>query len=80
MIVAGMAVPPGVPAGYLSEPLAAWDTVASYGTGTYVNFLSTASDADVAAAYPPDTYRRLAAVKREYDPANTFHRNHNIKP
>jgi len=80
MIGAGLAQPPGVPAGFLAEALAAWDTVAGYGTGTYVNFLSTVTDADVAAAYPPDTYRRLAEVKREYDPGNTFHRTYNIKP
>jgi FAD/FMN-containing dehydrogenase len=81
MIVAGMVVPPGTPPGYLSQALAAWDTVATYGTGTgtYLNFLSSATDAAVAAAYPPDTYR-LATVKREYDPGNTFHRNYNIKP
>jgi FAD/FMN-containing dehydrogenase len=80
MIVAGMVVPPGAPPGYLTPALAAWDTLATHGTGTHLNFLSSVSDADVAAAYPPDTYRRLAAVKREYDPANTFHRNYNIKP
>lgn len=80
MIGAGLVQPPGVPAGFLDEALAAWDTVAAHATGTYVNFLSTVTDADVAAAYPPDTYRRLAKVKREYDPGNTFHRTHNIKP
>jgi FAD/FMN-containing dehydrogenase len=80
MIVAGMVVPPGAPPGYLTPALAAWDTLATHRTGTYLNLLSSASDADVAAAYPPDPYRRLAAVKREYDPANTFHRNYNIKP
>jgi hypothetical protein len=32
-----------------------------------------------AAIYPPETYARLAAVKRHYDPGNLFTRNHNIK-
>lgn len=80
MIVAGMVAPPGAPPEFLNGALAAWDTVAGYGTGTYLNFLSTASETDVEVAYPPDTYRRLAAVKREYDPGNIFQRNHNIKP
>ena len=30
--------------------------------------------------YTPEVYRRLAAVKREYDPENRFHRNYNIDP
>jgi FAD/FMN-containing dehydrogenase len=78
MIVAGMGTPPGAPPGFLSEALTAWDAVAGYGTGTYMGFLSSVSDVDAAAAYPPDTYRRLAAVKREYDPDNTFHHSYNI--
>jgi FAD/FMN-containing dehydrogenase len=35
---------------------------------------------DVAMAYPRDTYRRLAAIKRRYDPGNVFRRTHNILP
>jgi FAD/FMN-containing dehydrogenase len=80
MIVAGMIVPSSAPPGYLSQALAAWNAVAAHGTGTYLNFLSSVSDADVAAAYPPGTYRRLAAVKREYDPGNIFHHNYDITP
>jgi FAD/FMN-containing dehydrogenase len=34
----------------------------------------------VAAAYPPATHTRLAAVKRAYDPDNRFALNHNIEP
>lgn len=34
----------------------------------------------VAAAYPPPTYERLAAIKRHYDPGNVLRRNHNVRP
>jgi FAD/FMN-containing dehydrogenase len=34
----------------------------------------------VAAVFPPNTYRRLAAIKRRYDPGNLFAGNHNVRP
>lgn len=34
----------------------------------------------VAETYSPETYLRLGAVKRKYDPENIFHRNYNIEP
>ena len=51
-----------------------------HGTGTYINFQGSATAADLAAAYPPATYARLAGVKRAYDPDNRFALNHNIAP
>ncbi|GAA4426238.1 FAD-binding oxidoreductase [Georgenia halophila] len=50
------------------------------GGGGYVNFMSTATQADVDAAYPGATLDRLRQVKRTYDPDNVFRSNHNITP
>jgi len=44
----------------------------------YVNFLSEPADAE--DAYGEATYRRLVALKDEYDPTNVFRLNQNIKP
>ncbi|MFI6480508.1 BBE domain-containing protein [Nonomuraea sp. NPDC050663] len=59
---------------------ALWARLAPQVNGAYANFLATADEDDVAAVYPPRTYRRLAAVKRRYDPANLFSQNHNVRP
>jgi len=57
-----------------------WETLAPYVDGAYANFLTSATDEDVAAVYPAQTYKRLAAAKRRYDPGNLFARNHNVRP
>jgi FAD/FMN-containing dehydrogenase len=59
---------------------AVWSKLAAHVNGAYANFLSSATDEDVAAVYPEETMRRLAAIKRRYDPDNLFARNHNIRP
>jgi FAD/FMN-containing dehydrogenase len=59
---------------------AVWGRVAPHINGAYANFLSSATGDEVAAIYPPDTYKRLASVKRQYDPGNLFAGNHNIRP
>jgi FAD/FMN-containing dehydrogenase len=48
--------------------------------GAYVNFVNDEGPERVRAAYPGDTWQRLAAVKARYDPDNLFRRNHNIPP
>jgi FAD/FMN-containing dehydrogenase len=48
--------------------------------GGYVNFTSEPGKDNVQAAYPPDTYARLVAVKDRYDPTNLFRLNQNIRP
>ena len=48
--------------------------------GVYSNFLEAEGEARVHEAYPELTYRRLARVKRDYDPNNLFRLNQNIRP
>ena len=59
---------------------AIWEKLAPHVNGAYANFLSSATEEDVAAVYPTEVYNRLAAVKRQYDPGNLFARNHNVRP
>lgn len=46
----------------------------------YLNFIGAEGEERVIAGFGPENYRRLAAVKAEYDPDNVFRLNHNIRP
>jgi len=48
--------------------------------GIYLNGLGLDSAPQVTAAFRPETYERLVALKRKYDPTNLFHLNPNIDP
>ncbi|MCY0937636.1 FAD-binding oxidoreductase [Streptomyces sp. H34-S4] len=48
--------------------------------GVYVNFLADDSTARIHEAYPEQTWNRLRAIKRTYDPTNVFRVNNNIPP
>ena len=50
-----------------------------FSTGTYVNVMAD-RDADVSRGYHAEQFRRLAELKRTYDPDNVFHLNQNIRP
>ena len=47
---------------------------------TYVNFLGDEGEERIHDAYSDSTWKRLAAIKRRYDPSNLFRLNHNIPP
>jgi hypothetical protein len=57
-----------------------WEAIRPRGEGVYVNFLSDEGAARVRDAYPPETFARLAEVKRQYDPDNVFRLNQNVPP
>jgi hypothetical protein len=51
-----------------------------FASGTYVNTLAEKGDEALRRVYSTADLSRLTAVKRQYDPANVFHRTHNIQP
>jgi FAD/FMN-containing dehydrogenase len=55
------------------------EAAAGASTGrAYVNFLGDAGAG--RSSYAPETYERLVALKRAYDPTNVFRLNQNIEP
>ena len=75
----GTWIDPSEDARHIAAVRAAAATLAPFSLGAgYVNF-----DADpgrARSAYGDQIYDRLARLKREYDPANLFGRNQNVKP
>ncbi|MFN8592245.1 MAG: FAD-binding oxidoreductase [Thermomicrobiales bacterium] len=58
-----------------------WEAMQPYARGVYVNYLGIGDDAGrVRAAYSPEHFARLAALKRDVDPDNVFRANQNIAP
>ena len=52
-----------------------------FATGhAYLNFLGDEGEERVIAAFTPEAYARLTALKDRYDPENLFRSNQNIKP
>jgi hypothetical protein len=46
----------------------------------YLNFIGEEGTARVAAAFGPDKYAKLQALKQKWDPDNFFSHNQNITP
>ena len=57
-----------------------WDALHPYSAGgAYVNFMMEEGQERIQATYG-DNYDRLVAIKNQYDPANLFRVNQNIRP
>lgn len=48
--------------------------------GRYANENADAGPAETVLIYGEAKVRRLAQLKRTWDPDNVFHRNHNVEP
>jgi len=58
-----------------------WEATKPFAAGgVYINYEAEVEAGEVKAAYGPEKYERLAAVKKKYDPTNFFRLNQNIKP
>ena len=80
MIVTIVAGPPPVIEAAIPGETALWQRLAPFVNGAYANFLTGTAEDDLAAVFPPTTLRRLAMIKRRFDPANLFAGNHNVRP
>ena len=71
---------PGQDQQCISWARALFDVAKPHAIGTaYVNFMPGDETDRVEAAYGAN-YRRLAEIKRRYDPDNFFRMNQNVKP
>ena len=58
-----------------------FNAMQKFSTGAaYLNFLGEEGQDRVRAAYGEEKYRKLAELKKKYDPTNFFHMNQNLKP
>jgi hypothetical protein len=79
----GAAFTPEMAEGVVAHLARVTDATRPFQTGdTYVNFmeLDDASAERVKAAYAPEDFERLVALKDRYDPQNVFRFNRNIAP
>jgi FAD/FMN-containing dehydrogenase len=58
-----------------------WEAMRPFSSdAVYVNNLGAEGEDRVKAAYAPERYERLVALKEKYDPGNLFRLNQNISP
>ncbi|HEY3336957.1 MAG TPA: FAD-binding oxidoreductase [Propionicimonas sp.] len=79
-IVTAAFVPPGAPDGEAKRMKDALSPFVHHALGTYGNFTNSVAPGLSERMYPPKTLARLRALKREWDPDNTFSRNHSVVP
>lgn len=80
-ILAASLVPIDLPSEAVEEiRQKSWQPLKPFVTGAYINFLSDLGPESLAAAYPGETFTRLASLKAAYDPENIFNQNGNIRP
>jgi FAD/FMN-containing dehydrogenase len=56
------------------------DRLRPLSTGGYLNYATDDTAETVEDAYGAQTFARLQAAKRTWDPGNIFRHNHNIPP
>jgi FAD/FMN-containing dehydrogenase len=71
---------PAEDAGHMAWARDFFTAMQPYSTGVYVNNLGGEGADRVKAAYAPETYERLVALKNTYDPDNAFRVNQNFAP
>lgn len=79
-IIAAVSPEPAPMAGYRDWVREYWTGLHRHSAGgAYVNFLMDEGEDRILGSYR-ENYKRLAAIKAKYDPANLFCVNQNIKP
>jgi hypothetical protein len=80
LIIAPVFMSPTASQSEIDSALEPWRAIAKFGQGAYINFFNEWTSVESTAAYPPATFNKLVALKRQYDPENIFHQNYNIAP
>jgi FAD/FMN-containing dehydrogenase len=58
-----------------------WEALQPFATGgLYFNYIGEEGEDRIKAAFEPEKFKRLTALKAKYDPDNFFRLNQNIKP